>query len=511
MQVNKSESGVTDLDLENLVPKMQKNLREMSNLSPKLPSIPSLPHQNYSDCDSRVEKTEFYRESIKKALSDTHIMNTLTFEQTYLLRNGRMSYITGEEKEEFIYDILHNIFVVTEELDLEHRCKVLEKRLRGRILEFYQALDKSTDYFGDIMDPLMEEFGYEKDIAVDYFSTFPCYDQILIRDPLPSQDEAYNAFQLQKQHSSDIKKLDLHCNFCGKPNHLEKSCFKKKRECVLSSKVLPESQEQRQSDLSQSDLNNSSPIVHDDHPNLTFSSDPEEITDPMDSYDENFNELLRCYQQLLGKNKRNTGVRTIMKLDNEKFTATNEPYQSKKACESGRNIEEKGEECSGFENGDFEELFYEPEAPLSHTKVNYQTDYTSELSKSVFMTWSKEKTKESTDFTEIVDDSLYHEWIKDDPIRKKCSEVDVNVEKWTFTLTLLSFHVNTRRASSSHIKPSQAISRQFEPGPTSSSQIKPVTISTEQRQLNVTSRTPSTYGRGVWSQPHLGPQLVPQR
>uniref|UniRef100_A0A1I7SKA6 MPHOSPH9 n=2 Tax=Bursaphelenchus xylophilus TaxID=6326 RepID=A0A1I7SKA6_BURXY len=179
-----------------------------------------------------------------------------------------------------------------------------------------------------------------------------------------------------------------------------------------------------------------------------------------------------------------------MKLDNEKFTATNEPYQSKKACESGRNIEEKGEECSGFENGDFEELFYEPEAPLSHTKVNYQTDYTSELSKSVFMTWSKEKTKESTDFTEIVDDSLYHEWIKDDPIRKKCSEVDVNVEKWTFTLTLLSFHVNTRRASSSHIKPSQAISRQFEPGPTSSSQIKPVTISTEQRQLNVTSRTP---------------------
>uniref|UniRef100_A0A1I7SJW9 CCHC-type domain-containing protein n=1 Tax=Bursaphelenchus xylophilus TaxID=6326 RepID=A0A1I7SJW9_BURXY len=302
MQVNKNESGTIDVDFGYLLPKMEKNLPELSNLSPKLPFTPSLPHQNYSDCDSRVEKTEFYRESIKKALSDTHIMNTLTFEQIYLLRNGRMSYITGEEKEEFIYDILYNIFVVTEELYIEHRCKILEKRLRGPILEFYQALNKSTDYFGDIMDPLMEEFGYEKDI--DYFSTFPHYDQTLIRDSLPSQDEAYNAFQLQKQHSSDIKKLDLHCNFCGKPNHLEKSCFKKKRERVLSSKNLPESQEQCQSDLSQSDLNNSSPIVHDKHPDLTCSSDPKEIIDPTDAYDENFDELLRCYQQLMERYKR---------------------------------------------------------------------------------------------------------------------------------------------------------------------------------------------------------------
>ncbi|CAD5207944.1 unnamed protein product [Bursaphelenchus xylophilus] len=444
-----------------------------------------------------------------------------------------MSYITGEEKEEFIYDILYNLFVATEDLHLEYRCKVLEKRLRGRILDFYQALNKNTEYFGDIMDPLMEEFGYEKDFVIDYLSTFPHYDQILIRDSLPSQDEAYKAFQLQKHQPSDIKKLDLHCNFCGKPNHLEKSCFKKKRECVLSSKNLPESQEQCQSDLSQSDLNNSSPIVHDKHPDLTCSSDPKEIIDPTDAYDENFDELLRCYRQLMERYKRNTEVRKIVKIDNEKFAATNEPCQSKKPCESDSNIEEKGEDHSGFENGDFEELFYKPEAPLSHTKANYQTDYTSELSKSVFMSWNKEKYDDSIDFMEILDDSLYAEWLKDDPIRKKCSELDANLPKvesdcanlaescvfqlmssltlGTFTLTLLSFHVNTCRASSIHIKPSQAISRQFEPGPTSSSQIKPVTISTEQRQLNVTSRTPSTYGRGVWSQPHLGSHLVPQR
>ncbi|CAD5208198.1 unnamed protein product [Bursaphelenchus xylophilus] len=373
----------------------------MPNPSSFKPSTSSWYPQTFRDWDSRIEKTEFYRKSIKKALSDPSIMSTLTSEQVYLLRNGRMAY-------------------VTEGTDIEYKFYALEKRLRGRILQFYHALDKDERAFGvDIWEPLMDEFAFEKEIQIDHYSASPSYvyGQIMIRDPLPSQDEAFKAFQLLKEHPLDMKKPVLRCNYCDKQNHVEKNCFKKKRDLRLGSKMMPELQEQLQSEISHSDLNDSPSFTNESHLGSTPGRDSEGILPSTDTAEDNWIELLQCYQELPQENGKEFDIKDVE-------TTTQEQSQGAKTCDLDQNFEGKREDRPEWEYGDFETLFDEPEAPSSRLiKVNYQTDYSSELSKSVFMTWSKKKVKEDIDFMDVLDDSLYHHWINEDGVEKKCFEI----------------------------------------------------------------------------------------
>ncbi|CAD5211693.1 unnamed protein product [Bursaphelenchus xylophilus] len=91
--------------------------------------------------------------------------------------------------------------------------------------------------------------------------------------------------------------------------------------------------------------------------------------------------------------------------------------------------EKTDENVSGIEFGDLETLFAEPEISGRPTKVHLQTDYTLELSKSVFMSWSHEQERKYLDFEEILDNSVYRKWFNTQVPEERCSKIGVSLRR----------------------------------------------------------------------------------
>ncbi|CAD5235091.1 unnamed protein product [Bursaphelenchus xylophilus] len=117
----------------------------------------------------------------------------------------------------------------------------------------------------------------------------------------------------------------------------------------------------------------------------------------------------------------------INKVENRKDTQERKARQE--TFRTYSDPEKTDENVSGIEFGDLETLFAEPEISGRPTKVHLQTDYTLELSKSVFMSWSHEQERKYLDFEEILDNSVYKKWFNTQVPEERCSKIGVSLRR----------------------------------------------------------------------------------
>uniref|UniRef100_A0A1I7SKG4 CCHC-type domain-containing protein n=1 Tax=Bursaphelenchus xylophilus TaxID=6326 RepID=A0A1I7SKG4_BURXY len=117
---------------------------------------------------------------------------------------------------------------------------------------------------------------------------------------------------------------------------------------------------------------------------------------------------------------------TINEIDSLREKPEMKSCQEPFTCSSFEELSTRNDE---LESEDLETLFAEPEISHLASKVHQQTGYTSELSKSAFMSWKHEKKGIIPSFEEILDNSVYEKWFSTTALEIKDPKVNVDIPK----------------------------------------------------------------------------------